>query len=80
MTPVSPDVVAAIVAEAERKLKMATPVESADSTQVSGSFCHVQKQYFKVPKILDKSRSRQTLLLIPFYLLYASLIEYSILT
>ena len=50
VTPVSPDVVAAIVAEAERKLKMATPVESADSTQVSGSFCHVLKQYCKVPK------------------------------
>ena len=35
MTPVSPEVVAQIVAEAERKLKMATPVQSTDSVHVS---------------------------------------------
>ena len=43
VTPVSPDIVAAIIAETERKMKMATPVESTASAQVSDCTCLFRK-------------------------------------
>ena len=58
MTPVSPDIVAAIIAETERKMKMATPVESTASAQVRdrvfsmGEKCYLIEFFFlTIPRL-----------------------------